>query len=81
MFQETPADIHAGCQSAYEREKRRADFAEARIKAMKGDLATLAQKMDRIGGHNVYTEFSSADNPRGKTLGGAVRQITYWHSD
>lgn len=58
---------HGGCVSAYEREKRRAEFAEARIAALTADIYALGSKMDGVGGNKPQSELNDM------TLGGAVR--------
>ena len=62
-------DEHAGCRSAYEVEKRRREFLEARLSALSADIHTLAHRVDGIGGQEVYERLGN------KTLGGAVRAL------
>lgn len=67
---ETTDDEHAGCYEAYDRERRRRQFAEARMAALVVEFRKLAQKFDGISGHTTH------DRLGGMTLGGAIRNIT-----
>jgi hypothetical protein len=60
---------HAGCQLAYERQRRRAEFAEARLAALVNEFYRLASRMDGIQGHTPHERLG------GKTLGGSVRWL------
>lgn len=62
-------DTHAPCYSAWEKEKSRADFAEARLTSLEHDIRYLSHQMDAIGGHEVHETLGR------KTLGGAVRRL------
>lgn len=61
---------HAGCQSAYAEQRRRAEFAEARLEAFVSEFRKLAHAFDGISGRTTYPQLG------GKTLGGAIRNIT-----
>lgn len=63
------AETHAGCQEAYERQLRRAEFAEARLTALVGQFHALASDLDSIQGHTAHERLG------GKTLGGSVRWL------
>lgn len=62
-------DAHAGCQEAWEYQRLRADFIQARLDHMLAEFRLLAQAMDSISGHATH------DRLGGRTLGGAVRFI------
>ncbi len=66
---ERAPEIHVGCQSAYERAQRSADFLNARLETVLGDLYALAQAMDSIDGHTTHSVLGH------KTLGGALRNL------
>lgn len=66
---DTTHEDHTGCLSAYEYEKRRADFLEARLKAVGADLSDLGLKMDYLFGNTSYPFLGH------KTVGGSVREL------
>jgi len=63
-------DAHVGCQEAYEKQRRRAEFSEARMKALVVEFRQLARTFDGIDGHRTYPALG------GKTLGGVIRSLT-----